>query len=88
MEAFCNEIIEEIRAAESEKELIAVIGNSMLLLRKQRHSFNEAGYILNMIASLRAIQSTGVHTPQVREMITLAIDIFRQLQKERREQIF
>lgn len=88
MEAFCNEIIEEIKAAESEKELIEVIGNSMLLLRKQRHSFNEPGYILNMIASLRAIQSAGTHTPQTLEMISLAIDIFRQFQKERREQIF
>lgn len=88
MEAFCNKVVEEIKAAENELELMRVIGSSMWMLRKQRNSYNESGYILNMIASLRATQPAGEHSARTLEMIGLAIDIFRQLQKDRHERIF
>lgn len=87
MEAFCTKIITEIKTAESEAELIKVIGNSMSLLRKERHSFNESGYVMNMIVALRSSNPSDL-SPATFDNINLAIAIFRQLQKESRERIF
>lgn len=87
MEAFCNEVVTEIKRAESEVELISVIGNSLSRLRKERNSFNERGYIVNMIVSLQAMDTQYVSVEAL-DNVRLAIAIFRQLQKEIRERIF
>ena len=88
MEAFCSEIVAEIKAAQNEAELIKVIGNSMSELRHKQNSFNESGYIMNMIASLRATYPIGDHSTEIIENIKLAIAIFREFQRERKERIF
>jgi hypothetical protein len=81
MEAFCREIVSEIRTAKNEKDLIWVIGNSLSLLRRERKSYNEEGYIMNMIASLRAtdISDTAARS---NDNIRLAIRIFKQFQEK------
>jgi hypothetical protein len=81
MEAFCSQIVAEIKKAESEAELINVISHSMSQLRKERNSYNESGYIMNMIVSLRCTKPEDV-TAETLDNITLAIAIFRQFQKE------
>jgi hypothetical protein len=86
METFCNEIVAKIKSVNSETELIRVIGGSMAQFRTDRNSFNEAGYIMNMIASLRTTEGEP-HPSQTLSNIKLAIAIFRQLQKESRERI-
>jgi len=87
MQDFCNEIIEQIKVAPDEKDLIQVINNSMWLLRTERNSFNEAGYVMNMIVSLRAVLAEAP-TMRVNNNTKLAIAIFRQLQRERQGHIF
>ncbi|MCD9017670.1 hypothetical protein [Parachryseolinea silvisoli] len=86
MEAFCSEIVAEIREAQSEAELIKVIGHSISQLRKDRKSYNESGYIMNMIVSLRSTKP-GEVTTETLDNVKLAIAIFRQFQKESRERI-
>jgi hypothetical protein len=81
MEAFCSEIVAEIKKAKSEAELINVISHSMSQLRKDRNSFNESGYIMNMIVSLRCTKPEDV-TTETFNNVNLAIAIFRQFQKE------
>jgi hypothetical protein len=88
MEAFCGEIIAEIKTAKSEKEVIKVISSSMSQLRMKRNSFNESGFILNMIAALSANHRTGANSNETTENVKLAIEIFGQFQKERRGRIF
>jgi hypothetical protein len=88
MEAFCGEIISEIKTAKSEKEVITVIASSMSQLRRKRNSFNESGFILNMIAALSANQRTEADSNEPAQNVKLAIDIFGQFQKEGRGRIF
>jgi len=89
MEAFCNEVIAEIKDAKNETELIKVIGNSMAQLRTVRNSFNEDGYIMNMIVSLRALKAgIDANSPEMHNTIQLAISIFRQFQKHNPSPLF
>jgi len=81
MENYCKEVIDEIKTAKSESELIRVISSSMTQLRKDKKSYNEAGYIMNMLASLRT-KDTRDPSMETRDNVQLAIAIFRQLQKE------
>jgi hypothetical protein len=81
MEAFCREIVSEIRTAKNEKDLIWVIGNSLSLLRRERKSYNEEGYIMNMIASLRATDTSDTSS-ESNDNIRLAIRIFKQFQEK------
>lgn len=81
MEAFCSEIVAEIKTAKSETELINVISHSMSQLRKERNSYNESAYIMNMIVSLRCTNPEDL-APETLNNINLAIAIFRQFQKE------
>jgi hypothetical protein len=83
MEAFCRETISDIKSARDEADLIHVISSSMSRLRRERNSFNESGYIMNMIVSLRAMKTNDLSTGSV-DNINLATAIFRQLQIERR----
>ena len=87
MEAFCTQIITDIKAAKSETEVIKVIANSMSVFRKERRSFNESGYLMNMIVALRTTNPNDLSTGTL-DNINLAVAIFRQLQKESRERIF
>ena len=87
MEAFCSEVVSGIKDAKSEAELIKVIGDSLARLRKERNSFNERGYVMNMILSLQAMDKQHVSVEAL-DNIRLAIAIFKQLQKEIRERIF
>jgi hypothetical protein len=86
MEDYCKEIIDDIQTAKDESELIRVIGSSMTQLRKEKKSYNEAGYIMNMIASLRARDTQGP-SMETLSNVQLAIAIFRQLQKENPERV-
>jgi len=86
MQDFCNEIIDQIRTAPNEKDLIQVINNSMWLLRTKSNSFNEAGYVMNMIVSLRTVLAE-TSSSQDDDNSKLAIAIFRQLQRERHSNI-
>lgn len=86
MEIFCNEILTEIKSAKSETELIKVIRGSISQFRTNRNSFNETGYIMNMIASLRTSEQE-ILSSQILNNVKLAIAIFGQLQKENRERI-
>ena len=83
METFCKETIADIKMAKDEADLIHVISASLSRLRKERNSFNETGYIMNMIASLRAMNTSDLSTASV-DNIKLATAIFRQLKIERR----
>jgi hypothetical protein len=85
MEDFCAKIISEIKQARDERELIRVIGDSLFLLRTERKSFNEAGYFMNMIASLKEVD--GDNSSEMADNISLAISIFRQFQKNNPERI-
>jgi hypothetical protein len=87
MENYCKEVIDEIETAKNESELIHVISSSMTQLRKEKKSYNEAGYIMNMIASLRARHGQNILMGTLNN-IQLAIAIFRQLQKENRERVW
>ena len=83
MEAFCKEVIAKIKTANSEHDLIRIIGNSMTQLRTVRKSFNENGYIMHMIVSLRALKATYLESKSPEPFnIQLAIAIFRQFQKK------
>ena len=86
MEAFCSEIVAEIKAAKNETELIKVISHSMSQLRIDRNSYNETGYIMNMIVSLRTMEASGLSS-ETQNNLKLAIAIFREFQKENRERI-
>jgi hypothetical protein len=90
MEIFCNEIIAEIKTAKSETELIRVIAHSLTQLRNERNSFNEEGYMMNMIVSLRALKAAyvGDNSPEFINNIQLAIAIFRQFQKDYPQRLF
>ena len=83
METFCKETITDIKMAKDEADLIHVISASLSRLRKERNSFNERGYIMNMLASLRAMNTSDLSPGSV-DNIKLAAAIFRQLQVERR----
>ena len=83
METFCRETIADIKMAKDEADLIHVISASLSRLRKERNSFNDTGYIMNMIASLQAINSNDLSTGSV-DNIKLATAIFRQFKVERR----
>jgi hypothetical protein len=83
METFCRETITDIKMAKDEADLIHVIRASLSRLRKERNSFNETGYIINMIASLRAMNTSDLPTVSV-DNIKLATAIFRKLQIEHR----
>jgi hypothetical protein len=72
--------------ARDEADLIHVISASLSRLRKERNSFNETGYILNMIVSLRAM-NTGDLSRGAVDNIKLATAIFRQLQSDSRRRI-
>lgn len=87
MQDFCNNIIDRIKQAENEKDLIQVINDSMWMLRRQRNSFNEAGYIMNMIVSLRSV-SDEASSAAVINNTRLAAAIFRQLQREHQGNVF
>ena len=86
MEAFCKDTIMDIRTANNEEDLIHVISGSLSRWRRERNSFNESGYIMNMIVSLRAIKTNDLPTDSV-DNIKLATAIFRKLQAENRERI-
>jgi hypothetical protein len=73
--------------AKDEADLIHVISTSLSRLRKERNSFNETGYIMNMIVSLRAMNTSDLSTGSV-DNINLATAIFRQLQSQSRHPIF
>ena len=83
MQTFCDQIIDDIKAADNEQALIKIIGNSLRQLRNERNSFNEEAYILNMIVSLRSIRALNLESesPKTLNNILLAINIFRQFQK-------
>lgn len=83
MQAFCNQIIDDIKVADSEQDLIRIIGNSLRQLRNERNSFNEEIYILNMIVTLRSTRAMSPESdsPDTLNNILLAINIFRQFQK-------
>lgn len=81
METFCTETITDIKMAKDEADLVHVISASLSRLRKERNSFNEAGYIMNMIVSLRAMNTSDLSTESI-DNVKLAIAIFRQLQSE------
>jgi hypothetical protein len=87
MDVFCREIVGEIKAARSETELIKVISHSMSQLRIDRNSYNETGYVMNMLVSLRAMDASGLST-ETQNNLKLAIAIFREFQKENRERIY
>jgi hypothetical protein len=87
MVAFCTEIVDEIKRAESEKDLIDVITNSMTKLRRVRNSFNEAGFMMNMIVTLRTVQPEHVSARALNN-VKLAIAIFRQFQKDNPGNVF
>lgn len=76
----------EIKSASSEADLIKVIGNSMSQFRKKRNSFNESGYILNMIVALRSVNADGLSADTL-DNIRLAAAIFTQFQQETRDRI-
>jgi hypothetical protein len=86
MEHYCKEVIDDIKTAKNESELIRVISSSMTQLRKEKKSYNEAGYIMNMIVSLRA-RDTQDPSMETLNNVQLAIAIFRQLQKENPERV-
>jgi len=86
MEDYCQEILDEIKTAKNESELIQVISSSISQLRKEKKSYNEAGYIMNMLASLRSRDNHDPSTGTVNN-IQLAIAIFRKLQQEKPERI-
>ena len=83
MEAFCSQIIDNIKVADGEQELISIISNSLQQLRYERHSFNEEAYILNMIVSLRSLRASSIQSdsPEALNNMLLALGIFRQFQK-------
>jgi hypothetical protein len=87
METFCREIVTDITQARDEADLIHVITVSLSRLRKERNSFNETGYIMNMIVSLRAINTNDLSRRSI-DNIKLATAIFRQLQRQSRQPIF
>jgi hypothetical protein len=87
MEAFCGEIITDIKMAQDEVDLIRVISASLSRLRKERNSFNETGYITNMIVSLLAMNVSHL-SPGSTDNVKLATAIFRKLQTGNRERIF
>lgn len=55
-------------------------------LRKKRNSFNEAAYLMNMIASLQTYSTAFPRDSTSR--IELAIAIFKKIQKDNQEHIF
>jgi len=83
MQAFCNQIISDIKVADSEQDLIRIIGNSFRQLRNERKTFNEEVYILNMIVTLRSTRALSLESdsPDTLNNILLAINIFREFQK-------
>ena len=83
MQAFCNQIIDDIKVANSEQDLIRIIGNSLRQLRNERSSFNEQAYILNMIVTLRSTRALSLKSdsPDSLNNILIAINIFREFQK-------
>lgn len=86
MEAFCSEIVTDIKSAKSEADLIKVIGGSMARLRKERHSFNESGYLMNIILCLRNTNPQNL-SKEALNNIQLAIAIFMQFQRETSDRI-
>ena len=87
MEDFSSEVIANTKSASDEVELIRVISNSMSQLRKQRKSFDESSYLLHMIVCLRAMEKNEL-SPAAASNVKLAMAIFRQFQREVREDIF
>jgi hypothetical protein len=73
--------------AKDEADLIHVISASLSRLRKERNSFNEPGYIMNMIVSLRTMNASDPSTGSM-DNIKLATAIFQQLQSGSRQRIF
>lgn len=81
MKTFCSEVTGEIKAAKGELDVIKVIGNSMYRLRKERTSFNESMYLMNIILNLTTIHPNEVSDATL-DNVKLAIAIFRKFQKE------
>ena len=87
MEDFSKEVITNIKAASDEVELVRVVRNSMSELRQLRKPFDESRYLLHLIVCLRATDPNDL-SPAAANNIKLAMAIFRQFQKESRENIF
>lgn len=86
MVSFCEEILREIKTAENEAALIKVIGNSLQMLQ-ERGNYNEDGYIMNMVVSLRALHTEELSIEALNN-VTLATAIFRQFQKGKSVRLF
>lgn len=87
MVSFCNEVINEIKSASDETALVGVIRNSMARFRHERNSFNDEGYIINMIVSLKSSEREPLPSTSLNN-IKIAIAIFRKFQQETPSRIF
>jgi hypothetical protein len=87
MVSFCNEVVNEIKAASDETALVGVIRSSMSRFRNERNSFNDDGYIMNMIVSLRSSERETLSSRSI-DNIRIAIAIFKKFQHDNPSRIF
>ena len=85
MVSFSNGVINEIKRASTETELKTIVENSFSQL-KEKQIFNESGYIMNMIVSLRSINTEGL-SPEIIHNVNVGIVLFREYRRKR-EQLF
>jgi len=85
MVSFSDGVINEIKRASAETELRNIVENSFSRLR-EKQIFNESGYIMNMIVSLRSINTEGL-SPEIIRNVNVGIVLFREYRRKR-EQLF
>lgn len=87
MAPFCESVIREIKSADTEVELAAIIHSSVNRFRTTRNANNEAIHIMNMIVSLQALKMENLDRDTM-TTINMAVKIFRQYQKKCPERLF
>jgi len=77
---FCNSVIQEIRLAQNEQEVVKTIDDSFSQLEAMSPNGPGSNYILNMIINLQVTLAETL-SDEARQNVKTALKIFRQYQK-------
>ena len=82
-----EEVIEEIKSAGNESELMSAIDDFLSRVRERNNLYSEAGNILNMIISLRVAAAENL-SEQALKNVRVALEVLRQYREQSPRSLF
>ena len=82
-----EEVIEEIKSAGNESELMSAIDHFLSRVRERNNLYSEAGNILNMIISLRVAAVENL-SEQALKNVRVALEVLRQYREQSPRSLF